>query len=73
MRLKYFLDLLIAAKHPVMLVGNAGTGKTVLMQAIPIISNVCTQNNDSLGQVEIACGNDGFVHGCQCSFQLLHD
>ncbi|KAJ8318719.1 LOW QUALITY PROTEIN: hypothetical protein KUTeg_003810 [Tegillarca granosa] len=30
-RVKYFLDMLIDKKRPVMLVGNAGTGKTVLM------------------------------------------
>ena len=31
-RVKYFIDLLVENKRPVMLVGNAGTGKTVLMQ-----------------------------------------
>lgn len=31
-RIKYFLDMLIERKRPVLLVGNAGTGKTVLMQ-----------------------------------------
>lgn len=31
-RTRFFLDMLIAKKQPVMLVGNAGTGKTVLMQ-----------------------------------------
>ncbi|XP_012283270.1 dynein beta chain, ciliary [Orussus abietinus] len=31
MRIRYFLDLLMAAKHPVMLVGTAGSGKTVLV------------------------------------------
>ncbi|KAK7475395.1 hypothetical protein BaRGS_00033345, partial [Batillaria attramentaria] len=31
-RVKYFLDMLIEKRRPVMLVGNAGTGKTVLMQ-----------------------------------------
>ncbi|KAL3857821.1 hypothetical protein ACJMK2_012454, partial [Sinanodonta woodiana] len=31
-RLKWFLDMLIEKKRPVMLVGNAGSGKTVLMQ-----------------------------------------
>ena len=31
-RVKYFLDVLIERKRPVMLVGTAGTGKTVLMQ-----------------------------------------
>ena len=30
-RVKWFLDMLIEKKRPVMLVGNAGTGKTVLM------------------------------------------
>ena len=30
-RVKWFLDVLIERKRPVMLVGNAGTGKTVLM------------------------------------------
>jgi dynein heavy chain len=30
-RLMYFMDMLIEKKRPVMLVGNAGTGKTVLM------------------------------------------
>ncbi|XP_062567134.1 dynein beta chain, ciliary-like [Saccostrea cucullata] len=30
-RVKYFLDMLIDKRRPVMLVGNAGTGKTVLM------------------------------------------
>ncbi|NXK40473.1 DYH17 protein, partial [Piprites chloris] len=30
-RLRYFLDLLIEKQQPVMLVGNAGTGKSVLM------------------------------------------
>ena len=30
-RVKWFLDMLIERKRPVMLVGNAGTGKTVLM------------------------------------------
>ncbi|NXF13134.1 DYH17 protein, partial [Smithornis capensis] len=30
-RLRYFLDLLMEKQRPVMLVGNAGTGKTVLM------------------------------------------
>ena len=29
--MKYFMDLLIEKKRPIMLVGNAGTGKTVLM------------------------------------------
>ncbi|BFZ02963.1 hypothetical protein BsWGS_06002 [Bradybaena similaris] len=31
-RIKYFLDLLVETRRPVMLVGSAGTGKTVLMQ-----------------------------------------
>lgn len=31
-RLRFFMDLLIADKHPVMLVGAAGSGKTVLVQ-----------------------------------------
>lgn len=31
-RIRYFLDMLIDKRRPVMLVGNAGTGKTVLMQ-----------------------------------------
>ncbi|VDK33899.1 unnamed protein product [Taenia asiatica] len=31
-RIRYFLDLLVAARRPVMLVGTAGTGKTVLVQ-----------------------------------------
>ncbi|GAB1599188.1 dynein beta chain, ciliary [Argonauta hians] len=31
-RIRYFLDILIALKRPVMLVGTAGSGKTVLMQ-----------------------------------------
>ncbi len=31
-RIRYFLDLLLEKKRPVMLVGGAGTGKTVLMQ-----------------------------------------
>ena len=31
-RIKYFLDMLVEKRRPVMLVGNAGTGKTVLMQ-----------------------------------------
>ncbi|GAA54008.1 dynein beta chain ciliary, partial [Clonorchis sinensis] len=31
-RLRFFLDLLIEAGHPVMLVGAAGTGKSVIMQ-----------------------------------------
>ncbi|KAK6170907.1 hypothetical protein SNE40_019193 [Patella caerulea] len=30
-RVKYFLDMLVEKRRPVMLVGNAGTGKTVLM------------------------------------------
>ena len=30
-RIRYFLDLLMAKTRPVMLVGNAGTGKTVLV------------------------------------------
>ncbi|XP_043280362.1 dynein beta chain, ciliary isoform X1 [Venturia canescens] len=30
-RIRYFLDLLMAEKHPVMLVGAAGSGKTVLV------------------------------------------
>ena len=30
-RVKWFLDMLLEKKRPVMLVGNAGTGKTVLM------------------------------------------
>ncbi|KAL0281201.1 UNVERIFIED_CONTAM: hypothetical protein PYX00_002260 [Menopon gallinae] len=30
-RLRYFLDILMEKKHPVMLVGNAGCGKTVLV------------------------------------------
>jgi dynein heavy chain len=30
-RVKFFMDMLIAKGHPVMLVGAAGTGKTVLM------------------------------------------
>ncbi|XP_070187600.1 dynein beta chain, ciliary-like isoform X2 [Littorina saxatilis] len=31
-RVRYFLDMLIEKRRPVMLVGNAGAGKTVLMQ-----------------------------------------
>ncbi|KAM6403695.1 dynein axonemal heavy chain 17 [Rhynochetos jubatus] len=31
-RLRYFLDLLLERRRPVMLVGNAGTGKSVLMR-----------------------------------------
>ncbi|XP_075576162.1 dynein axonemal heavy chain 17 isoform X2 [Pelecanus crispus] len=31
-RLRYFMDLLIEKQRPVMLVGNAGTGKSVLMR-----------------------------------------
>lgn len=30
-RLRYFMDLLMGKQRPVMLVGNAGTGKSVLM------------------------------------------
>lgn len=30
-RVRYFLDLLLEKRRPVMLVGNAGTGKTVLI------------------------------------------
>ncbi|KAK6645275.1 hypothetical protein RUM43_001551 [Polyplax serrata] len=30
-RIRYFLDILMEKKHPVMLVGNAGCGKTVLI------------------------------------------
>ncbi|KAF6202116.1 hypothetical protein GE061_004514 [Apolygus lucorum] len=30
-RIRYFMDLLMENKHPVMLVGNSGVGKTVLM------------------------------------------
>lgn len=30
-RIRYFLNLLMEKRHPVMLVGNAGTGKTVLV------------------------------------------
>ena len=30
-RIKYFMDLLMAKKRPVMLVGGAGTGKSVLI------------------------------------------
>ena len=30
-RVRFFMDLLIARQRPVMLVGAAGTGKTVLM------------------------------------------
>lgn len=30
-RIRYFMDLLMEKQRPVMLVGNAGTGKTVLM------------------------------------------
>jgi dynein heavy chain, axonemal len=30
-RIRYFMDLLMERKHPVMLVGNAGCGKTVLV------------------------------------------
>ena len=30
-RIKYFMDLLMAQLRPVMLVGNAGTGKSVLV------------------------------------------
>lgn len=30
-RIKYFLDLLMVKKHPIMLVGNAGAGKTLLV------------------------------------------
>ncbi|CAL1535631.1 unnamed protein product, partial [Lymnaea stagnalis] len=30
-RLRFFLDMLVATRRPVMLVGAAGTGKTVLM------------------------------------------
>ena len=31
-RIRYFIDLLMEKRRPVMLVGNAGTGKTVLVQ-----------------------------------------
>lgn len=31
-RLRYFMDLLMEKQRPVMLVGNAGTGKSVLMR-----------------------------------------
>ena len=31
MRIKYFLDLLVNQRHPVMLVGSAGCGKTILV------------------------------------------
>lgn len=31
-RIRFFLDMLVSRGRPVMLVGNAGTGKTVLMQ-----------------------------------------
>lgn len=31
-RLRFFMDLLMEKKKPVMLVGNAGTGKSVLMR-----------------------------------------
>lgn len=30
-RVRYFADMLISCRRPVMLVGNAGTGKTVLV------------------------------------------
>lgn len=30
-RIRFFLDLLMKKKHPVMLVGSAGCGKTVLV------------------------------------------
>ena len=30
-RVRFFMDLLIAKQRPVMLVGNAGTGKSVMM------------------------------------------
>jgi len=30
-RVRFFLDLLMEQRHPVMLVGNAGVGKTVLV------------------------------------------
>ena len=30
-RVKFFLDLLMAKGHPVMLVGNSGCGKTALL------------------------------------------
>nr|VZI28891.1 unnamed protein product [Spirometra erinaceieuropaei] len=32
-RLRYFLDLLVAARRPVMLVGTAGTGKSVVVRS----------------------------------------
>jgi dynein heavy chain, axonemal len=31
-RIRFFLDLLMTPRHPVMLVGPAGVGKTVLVQ-----------------------------------------
>lgn len=31
MRYRYFLDLLMASRRPVMLVGSAGCGKTILI------------------------------------------
>lgn len=31
-RIRYFMDMLMEMRRPVMLVGNAGTGKTVLVQ-----------------------------------------
>lgn len=31
-RIRYFMDLLMEKQRPVMLVGNAGTGKSVLMR-----------------------------------------
>lgn len=32
-RIRYFMDLLLEKRRPVMLVGNAGSGKTVLIQS----------------------------------------
>jgi len=32
-RIRYFMDLLMEKRRPVMLVGNAGAGKTVLVQS----------------------------------------
>lgn len=45
MRYRYFLDLLMAHSRPVMLVGAAGCGKTVLLQ------DKLTSEHDHVSQV----------------------
>lgn len=45
-RMRWFLDTLIAQKHPVMLIGGAGSGKSVMVREklAALTDNFCVSN-----------------------------